>query len=80
MTTATTPDIRTLEQWRRARLLTLRGLASKSGLSYRTLSYVQNGKQTPGFDTIRRLASALDVSPEQIAECRVPMGLTEVKR
>ena len=75
--TTTTLDIRTLDQWRRARLLTLRELAAKAGLSYRTLSYVQNGKQTPGFDTIRRLAAALGVEPEQIADCRVVMGLEE---
>ena len=77
MSTTTDTEVRTLSQWRRARLLTLRELASKTGLSYVTLSRIANGAQTPGFDTTKRLASTLDVQPEQIAECRVVMGLED---
>ena len=77
MSTTTDTEVRTLNQWRLARLLTLRELAAKSGLSYVTLSLIANGAQTPELSTVKKLSSALEVEPAQIAECRPSLGLEE---
>jgi transcriptional regulator with XRE-family HTH domain len=58
----------TLREARRARLLTIRDLAAKAGVSTKTVVDVEAGRVAPKFRTIRRLAAALAVSPVEIAE------------
>lgn len=43
-------------------------LAEKAGVSLRTVQRVENGKTDPQGDTLVRLAEALDVSPDDLAE------------
>ena len=43
-----------------------RDLSTKSGVSFDTISRLENGKQTPNFVTIRKLAKALNVEPNSI--------------
>src|SRR5256885_1354141 len=46
--------------------LTLRGLASLSGVSYVTISHIENGHAVPHPATRRALAEALGVAPGDI--------------
>jgi transcriptional regulator with XRE-family HTH domain len=60
----------TLREARRARLLTIRDLAAKAGVSTKTVVDVEAGRVAPKFRTIRRLAAALELRPSEIAEFR----------
>lgn len=62
--------IRTLRQARTARMLTVRGLAERAGVSLAAVHEVETGKRRPRFATIRKLSEALGVAPEAIAEFR----------
>ena len=75
--TMTDTEVRKLAEWRRRRMLTIRALADLTDLSKTTINLIETGQRTPQFDTIRKLAAALGVEPEQIAECRPVMGLEE---
>ncbi len=66
----TEPRIRTLKQARTARMLTVRGLAAKAGVSVAATHEAETGKRRPHFGTIKRLSDALGVEPEAIAEFR----------
>jgi len=63
--------VRTLKQARTARMLTVRGLAEKAGVSLAATHEAETGKRRPRFATIKRLSDALGVAPNQIAEFRV---------
>ncbi len=67
--------VRTLEQLRRERLLTIRALAEAAGVSTRTVLQVEHGARTPQPGTIKRLAAALGVEPARVREFRAAMGL-----
>ncbi len=67
--------VRTLEQLRRERLLTIRALAAEAGVSTRTVVQVEHGKRTPQPGTIKRLSAALGVEPARVREFRAAMGL-----
>jgi transcriptional regulator with XRE-family HTH domain len=67
--------VRTLEQVRRERLLTIRALAKDAGLSTRTVLQVEHGERRPHPGTIKKLAAALGVGPAEVREFRVAMGL-----
>jgi len=43
-------------------------LADETGLNLRTIQRIESGKSTPRGDTLRRLATALKVTPDQIIE------------
>jgi transcriptional regulator with XRE-family HTH domain len=51
-------------------MLTVRALAAAAGCSPTTVNQVETGKRLPRFGTIRRLAEALGVAPEEVAEFR----------
>ena len=70
-------EIRSLGQWRRQRLLTIRGLAKEAGVTPLTVQRVEHGRQAPQPGTIRKLAAALGVEPAQVREFRAAMGLDE---
>ena len=46
--------------------MTLNQLAEKIGLSQPSISGIATGKQKPAFDTLERLAEALEVSPAEL--------------
>ena len=55
-----------LRSLRERLFLTQPELAEKAGISHITLNRLENGKQKPSFKTIRKLAKALGVEPEDI--------------
>ena len=54
-----------LAEIRRSRFLSQRELATMTGLSQSTIANLELGKQQPHFKTIRLLAVALGVGPQQ---------------
>lgn len=46
-------------------------LAEKAGLSLRTIQRVENGESIPRGDTLKRLAVALQVSPDEIIDWQI---------
>jgi len=61
--TAGLPGLRTA---REAKLLTQIELAERSGVNRSTISDLEVGSRNAQFRTIRHLASALDVSPQDL--------------
>jgi transcriptional regulator with XRE-family HTH domain len=57
-----------LKQTRRKRLLSVRELAERAQVAPSTLSAIEAGQRVPHFRTMRRIAAALDVPAEEIAE------------
>ncbi|MFA4835959.1 MAG: helix-turn-helix transcriptional regulator [Dehalococcoidia bacterium] len=55
-----------LKQLRQKRFLTQEELAELAGLTPLSISRWENGKRKPRFKSIRRLAKALKVDPEEI--------------
>ncbi len=55
-----------LRQWRERRLLSQRELAEKVGMSTGQINRIENGIHQPRFSTIRKLAVALNVLPEEL--------------
>jgi len=55
-----------LKQLRQKRFLTQEELAEMAGLTPLSISRWENGKRKPRFKSIRRLAKALKVDPEDI--------------
>jgi uncharacterized Tic20 family protein len=51
--------------------LTQEQLADTSGLSLRTIQRIENGETVPRGDTLRRLAVALQVSPDEIIDWQI---------
>ena len=67
-----------LRGWRRRRLLKQTELAARSGVSVATISAVEGGKhRRQEIETIRRLASALGVTPARVDELRAAMEAPE---
>ena len=56
-----------LREWRQRRLLTQEELAQKSGVGVNTIIRVEAG-QWPRGSTVKRLATALDVAPDDLIE------------
>ncbi len=59
-------DGRKLRILRERRVLTLRELAAASGIGFDTISRIENGHQDPRPGTLRALAAALRVDPEEL--------------
>jgi transcriptional regulator with XRE-family HTH domain len=59
-----------LAEVRRSRLMSLRDLERKSGVTSKTINSVELGHTTPSLSTIRRLVDALDVDPMEVNEFR----------
>ncbi len=55
-----------LRELRRQRVLSLRELEDKSGVSYNTIWRIEAGRQGAQPRTIRRLAEALGVEPHEL--------------
>ncbi|MDP9458628.1 MAG: helix-turn-helix domain-containing protein [Actinomycetota bacterium] len=59
-------DVGKLKELRRRRVLTLHELGERSGISYNTVWRLENGKTGAQPRTIRKLAAALGVEPEEL--------------
>ena len=55
-----------LKELRRNRVLSLRELEERSGVSYNTIWRIEDGRQGAHPRTVRRLAAALDVEPSEL--------------
>ena len=63
-------DGRSLREVRAERLLSIRELARKAGVSPSTIYMIEAGRSTPRPAVARRIAEALDVAPQGVAEFR----------
>ena len=61
-------DVQKLRELRRRRVLTLRELEEESGVSYNTIWRIENGYREARPSTIRKLAAALRVNPEELVK------------
>lgn len=55
---------------------TIGELAERAGINRVTLGCVLNGEQTPSYETISRLAEALEMSPEAVGRVFYALKLT----
>ncbi len=59
-------DVERIKSLRRQRVLTIRELAEKAGVSKTTISNIENGQAEAYPSTIRKLARALGVEPRDL--------------
>jgi len=59
-------NVKRLKELRRERVLSLRELEEKSGVSYNTIWRLEDGRQGAHPRTIRKLADALGVQPSEL--------------
>jgi len=59
-------DAAALRRLREAEPLTVRELAERSGVSYNTVTMLENRHRTANPSTVRRLAAALGVEPQEL--------------
>jgi transcriptional regulator with XRE-family HTH domain len=72
-----------LKQLREEAVLTVHELAEASGVSDDTISKIENGQRVARPSTLRKLAGALDVSPQELrrpAKVEEPIPLAEAPR
>jgi transcriptional regulator with XRE-family HTH domain len=61
-------DVERLKELRREKVLSLRELEERSGVSYNTIWRIEAGRQGAQQRTIRRLAEALGVEPSELVK------------
>jgi transcriptional regulator with XRE-family HTH domain len=59
-------NVERLKELRRERVLSLRELEERSGVSYNTIWRIEDGRQGAHPRTVRKLAEALDVKPSEL--------------
>jgi HTH-type transcriptional regulator, competence development regulator len=59
-------NVERLKELRRERVLSLRELEEKSGVSYNTNCRIEDGRQGAHPKTVRKLAEALGVRPSEL--------------
>jgi transcriptional regulator with XRE-family HTH domain len=59
-------NVERLKELRRERVLSLRELEERSGVSYNTILRIEDGRQGAHPRTIRKLAEALGVQPSEL--------------
>jgi transcriptional regulator with XRE-family HTH domain len=59
-------NVERLKELRRERVLSLRELEERSGVSYNTIWRLEDGRQGAHPQTIRKLAEALGVEPAEL--------------
>lgn len=57
-----------IRYYRKQRTMTLRSLSEKTGYAMTTLSAMESGLQSIKVESLRKLASALDVSPADLLD------------
>jgi transcriptional regulator with XRE-family HTH domain len=67
-----------LRDTRLARRLTLHDLEKLSGVNVRTISELELGQiKSPSYDSVMRLAAALDLDPRDLRPVEIPAATTE---
>jgi transcriptional regulator with XRE-family HTH domain len=61
-------NVERLKELRRERVLSLRELEKRAGVSYNTIWRLEDGRQGAHQRTIRKLASALGVEPYELVK------------
>jgi transcriptional regulator with XRE-family HTH domain len=61
-------NVAKLRELRQRRVLTLHELEERSGVSYNTIWRLENGKTGAQPRTLRKLATALGIDPEQLVK------------
>ena len=61
-------NVERLKELRRERVLSLRELEARSGVSYNTIWRLEDGRQGAHPRTIRKLAEALSVEPVELLQ------------
>ncbi len=61
-------DVERLRELRRQRVLSLRELEERSGVSYNTIWRIEDGRQGAHPRTLRKLAEALEVDPSELVK------------
>jgi transcriptional regulator with XRE-family HTH domain len=59
-------NVERLTELRRERVLSLRELEERSGVSYNTIWRIEDGRQGAHPRTVRKLAEALGVDPKEL--------------
>jgi transcriptional regulator with XRE-family HTH domain len=59
-------NVERLKELRRERVLSLRDLEERSGVSYNTIWRIEDGRQGAHLRTVRKLAEALRVEPSEL--------------
>jgi transcriptional regulator with XRE-family HTH domain len=59
-------NVERLKELRRERVLSLRELEERSGVSYNTIWRIEDGRQGAHLRTVRKLAEALGVKPSEL--------------
>jgi transcriptional regulator with XRE-family HTH domain len=59
-------NVERLKELRRERVLSLRELEERSGVSYNTIWRIEDGRQGAHPRTVRKLAQALSVDPKEL--------------
>jgi transcriptional regulator with XRE-family HTH domain len=57
-----------LTEWRLRRLMTQRDLAKAAGISEAAINRLEQGLNPPRVSTVRKLAEALNVSPDELID------------
>lgn len=57
-----------LREWRLASFVTQEELAQRSGLTEVSISRIETGVREPRISTVRRLAEALGITPQQLVD------------
>jgi len=55
-----------IRAWREYKNMRINELAKKIGISGSYLSQIENGKRNPTIETLKNIASALDIEPEML--------------
>jgi transcriptional regulator with XRE-family HTH domain len=55
-----------LKEWRQQRVLSQSDLAELASVTQKTVASLELGRQVPHASTIRRLAKALKISPQEL--------------
>jgi len=59
-----------MREARARKLLSMRALAEKAGVSLSTIQSIEDGRYLPRLTTVQKLSQVLDVQPEEVDEFR----------
>lgn len=60
--------MKTLREWRCNQLMSVRELASRAGVTPKTLTDIEYGRRKPTYETMRSICAALGVEASEISE------------
>jgi transcriptional regulator with XRE-family HTH domain len=72
--------MKTLREWRLARLMSTRSLEKASGVTQKTIIDLEYGRRRPHYDTMGRLSAALGVEPGEVVEFAAALEAWAKKR